>query len=189
MTIMALSTTSPVIDASAQSAADLITREEGNLRRFMRRYIADDSTIDDILQEVSIKVLKRLGSVREKAALRGWLFQVTRNACLDYLRKQDRQKAKAPLLDDGATIPSQAHHNDNPMDRFVTKERIAAVHAALSELPDSQREVIRLRLEEGLDHEAISERLNISRQAVEVRLCRGRSSLKERLDDIMQGDL
>ena len=187
---MALSSSSSIaLDTSAQSAAELIQREEAHLRRFMRRYIADDSSIDDILQEVSIKVMKRLGTVREAGALRGWLFQVTRNACLDYLRKQDRQKAKAPLLDDGASIPNAAYHGDNPYDRFVSRERIEAVHAALETLPDSQREVIRLRLEEGLDHAAISERLGISRQAVEVRLCRGRNTLRTKLHDIMQGDL
>jgi len=71
----------------------------------------------------------------------------------------------------------------------MANERIVAVQRAVAELPESQREVLRLRVDEGLDHEAIAARLGISRQAVEVRLCRGRARLKEQLEDIIQGDL
>jgi RNA polymerase sigma-70 factor (ECF subfamily) len=71
----------------------------------------------------------------------------------------------------------------------LSAERVAAVRRALDQLPASQREAIGLRIEEGLDHEAIAARLGISRQAVEVRLCRGRSALKEKLDAILGGDL
>ena len=46
--------------------------------------------------------------------------------------------------------------------------------------------MIRLRVEEGLDHLAIADRLGISRQAVEVRLCCGRASLKTRLGEILK---
>ena len=91
--------------------------------------------------------------------------------------------------DDAVNIRAGGEHSRNPADQFCSNERIAAVQTALNELPPSQREVIKLRLEDGLDHQAISEQLGISRQAVEVRLCRGRANLKERLHDIMTGDL
>jgi RNA polymerase sigma factor (sigma-70 family) len=71
----------------------------------------------------------------------------------------------------------------------LSAERISAVRRALAELPPSQREAIRLRIEEGLDHVQIAERLGINRQAVEVRLCKGRAALRERLVDIFEGDL
>ena len=54
---------------------------------------------------------------------------------------------------------------------FCSNERIEAVHKALGQLPASQQEVIKLRLHDGLDHQAIADRLGISRQAVEVRFC------------------
>jgi RNA polymerase sigma-70 factor (ECF subfamily) len=77
----------------------------------------------------------------------------------------------------------------NPGEQFLTRERVTAVRRALDRLPASQREVLLLRVDEGLDHEAIAERLGISRQAVEVRLCRGRAVLKDQLDDILRGAL
>ena len=166
---------------------ELLAREEPILRKVIARYVRDDATVDDLYQEIAIKVLRRIDTVRNRATLRGWLFQLARNACLDYLRMQDRR----PKGND-VTLPNHQARGDlgrNPVESFLSQERIEAVHNAISELPLSQREVIRLRLEEGLDHAAISDKLGISRQAVEVRLCRGRSALKSRLDDILRGDL
>lgn len=165
----------------------LLQREEAAVRRVINRYIRDAATADDLFQEVSIKVLKRLGTLREPGAIRGWLFQIARNACLDYLRREDRRPNGVSL--DYVQQKSKADWSRNPSDQFCSKERIRAVHTAIEELPASQREALYLRLKEGLDHQAIADRLGISRQAVEVRLCRGRANLRERLGDILGGDL
>ncbi len=172
---------------NADQVTDLLAREEAPLRRVIQRYVRDAATVDDVFQEVSLKVLRRLDSVREPAAVRGWLFQLARNASLDYLRREDRRSH-------GSAEPLSEHRaggdmGRSPSDHFLSGERIEAVRRALTKLPASQREVIRLRVEEGLDHEAIAARLGISRQAVEVRLCRGRQTLKEQLDDILSGGL
>ncbi len=172
---------------SHDQVSDLLTREEAPLRRVIQRYVRDAATVDDVFQEVSLKVLRRLDSVREPAAVRGWLFQLARNASLDYLRREDRRSH--------GSSESLAEHRASgdlgrsPSDHFLSAERIEAVRRALTKLPESQREVIRLRVEEGLDHEAIAARLGISRQAVEVRLCRGRQTLKDQLDDILSGGM
>lgn len=182
-----------VTDAFAASAASdhpavtLLAREEGALRRTIQRYVRDAATVDDLFQEVSVKVLRHLATVRDPQALRGWLFQIARNACLDHLRHADRHPtAPAELLgerDAGGDLGRQ------PGERLLSAERIAAVRRALEDLPPSQREAIELRIDEGLDHEGIAQRLGISREAVEVRLCKGRSRLKERLAEILEGAL
>ena len=176
-----------VSPALQEKGLALLAQEELGIRRVIQRYIRDPATEDDLFQEVSLKVLRRLDTLREKKALRGWLFQIARNACLDYLRKVDRRPKKVTI--EHISNAAGGEHSRNPADQFCSKERIQAVQAALEELPPSQREVLKLRLQEGLDHQAISERLDISRQAVEVRLCRGRANLKERLQEIMSGDL
>jgi RNA polymerase sigma-70 factor (ECF subfamily) len=172
---------------SRTAAVELLQREEGGLRRVIARYVQDAASVDDVFQEVSLKVLRRIDSVRDPQAVRGWLFQTARNASLDWLRRQDRRPDRSGVLSD-----IHAAHGDDarsPSEQFLSRERLAAVRRALDELPASQRETIRLRIEEGLDHLAISQRLGISRQAVEVRLCRGRAALKERLDAILGGNL
>ena len=176
-----------VANSVEAAAVELLSREEGALRRIIQRYVRDASTVDDVYQEVSLKVLRRIDSVRDVAALRGWLFQLARNACLDYLRREDRRQGLSQEV-----LSEHVASGDlgrNPGEQFLSRERLIAVRRALDQLPTSQREVLLLRIDEGLDHEAISARLKISRQAVEVRLCRGRAALKDQLEDILRGAL
>lgn len=170
-----------------QSGLDLLEREEAALRRVILRYVHDHSLADDLFQDISLKVLRRFHTVRDQRTVRGWLFQVARNACLDHLRAQQSRPNSSTIefYDGGAS----GEMGRNPVERFLSRERIEAVYKALDGLPESQRSVLRLRLEEGLDHVAIADRLGISRQAVEVRLCRGRAAIKEQLADIFGGDL
>lgn len=188
MSIMTLSHADQLVEGSLRERSlELLQREEAALRRVMLRYVHDYAAVDDLFQEVSIKVLKRFNTVRDPRTVRGWIFQVARNTCLDYLRAQQSRPNNTTIEwhESGAS----GDMGRNPVERFLSQERIQAVHRALEALPESQREVLRLRLHEGLDHEAISVRLGISRQAVEVRLCRGRAAIKDRLSDILGGDL
>jgi RNA polymerase sigma-70 factor (ECF subfamily) len=177
-------------DQAASDAHDpvtLLSREEGALRRTIQRYVRDAATVDDVFQEVSLKVLRRIETVRDPAAIRGWLFQLARNASLDYLRREDRRKGVSHDVLGEHTATGEMGRS--PTEQFLTRERLLAVRRALDNLPESQREALRLRIDEGLNHEAIADRLQVSRQAVEVRLCRGRAALKEQLENIMRGDL
>ena len=176
--------TSPPV---ADDVTTLLVREEQALRRTIARYVHHATIVDDLFQEISLKVMRRIDSVRDPQAIRGWLFQLARNACLDWLRAQDRRPTTPTEFLEHHTAGGELGRN--PAERFMANERIVAVQRAVAELPESQREVLRLRVDEGLDHEAIAARLGISRQAVEVRLCRGRARLKEHLEDIIQGDL
>lgn len=185
MTDFAFGAPSPAASPAANPAVELLAREEPALRRVMQRYVRDATSVDDIFQEVSLKVLRSLDSVRDPQAVRGWLFQLARNACLDHLRREARRPGghEAPLAD----LSAHGDLGRNPADQLLSSERIAAIRTALDDLPDSQREAIRLRIEENLDHEGIAARLGISRQAVEVRLCRGRATLAARLGELMDG--
>src|SRR5271154_1079607 len=76
----ALSLPLPAVTAlpAVPAAEELLQREEAALRRVIQRYVRDAATVDDVYQEVSLKVLRRLESVRDPAAVRGWLFQLAR---------------------------------------------------------------------------------------------------------------
>jgi RNA polymerase sigma-70 factor (ECF subfamily) len=166
---------------------ELLTREEPALRRIILRYVKDHSITDDLFQDISLKVLRRFHTVRDRRTVRSWIFQVARNSCLDYLRSQ---KSK-PHASDIAYYASGASGDlgRNPAERFLSNERVEAIYKSMEALPASQRDVLRLRLEEGMDHLGISEKLGISRQAVEVRLCRARATIKSQLSSIYEGDL
>lgn len=188
-------TSQPAVDTVAplsafsnpDATADLLMREEGGVRRVIGFYLHDHAAVDDVWQEVCIRVLRHISSVNQPAAIRGWLYQVARNAAMDWLRRCDRAIVRsAAILPDP---PANGKDGRSPGDAVLSQERIAAVQQALADLPPSQREAIRLRVEAGLDHVEIAKRLGINRQAVEVRLCKGRAALRERLAEILDGDL
>ena len=95
-----------------EQGTELLAREEPVLRKVIARYVRDDATVDDLFQEISIKVLRRIDTVRNPATLRGWLFQLARNACLDYLRMQDRRPKGSP-----ASLPRSA--STSMADRYL----------------------------------------------------------------------
>ena len=178
----------PLIQGDLRSEGmELLTREEPALRRVIMRYVKDHSTTDDLFQDISLKVLRRFHTIRDRRTVRGWIFQVARNSCLDFLRSQKSKPHASDIsyFDSGASGDLAR----NPAERFLSQERVEAIYKSMEGLPDSQREVLRLRLEEGMDHVAISEHLGISRQAVEVRLCRARATIKSQLSSIFGGDL
>jgi RNA polymerase sigma factor (sigma-70 family) len=177
----------PCLLASPDAVSDLLVREEGGVRRVIGYYLRDHAAIDDVWQEVSLRVLGRLHTLQHQAAARGWLYQIARNASMDWLRRCDRAVVRP--TGDLPDAPASGDDGRAPGDNLLSGERIAAVRRALNELPPSQREAIRLRIEDGLDHEQIATRLGINRQAVEVRLCKGRAALRERLADIFEGNL
>ena len=58
------------------------------LHRFIASRVADASTVDDLLQEVFVKIHQRIGTLEDDARIQSWLYQVTRNAVIDYFRSQ-----------------------------------------------------------------------------------------------------
>lgn len=170
-----------------EAATDLLVREEGAIRRVIGRYICDRSAVDDVWQELSLRVLRHLDTLKDPAALRGWIYQIARNTAMSWLRRHDRAIIRAG--GDLPDAPARGELGRAPADGLLSAERVAAMRRALDDLPPSQREAIRLRIEEGLDHMQIAARLGINRQAVEVRLCKGRATLCARLAEILEGDL
>ena len=92
----------------------------------------DDSTVDDVFQDVSIKVLRRIHTVRDARTMRGWLFQTAHNACLDFLRACDRRPTTHPVADEMATSDQPG---PLPAERLCTTERIEAFMQRLTRCP------------------------------------------------------
>ncbi len=65
----------------------------GALRGFLRKRVSDEADVDDLLQEILLKTHGHLSEVRDPAALRAWLFQVARNATVDFYRTRGKAQA------------------------------------------------------------------------------------------------
>jgi len=129
---------------------------------------AGPADAEDVAQEAFAAAFRGLDSVRDAAALPGWLCAIARNAALDHVRHRARRGAAAPL-------------EVEPIARTTPRgeeELRLRVLARVRELPDAYRETLVLRLVEGLTGPEIAARTGLGAASVRVNLCRGMALLR-----------
>ena len=125
--------------------------------------------VDDLVQDVFLTALKRLGSLREAAAFGGWLAMIARNRAVDYYR---RARETEELTDD---LPVTS-----PRDTEAEHEA-ARMLEAVRNLPEAYRETLVMRLVEGMTGPEIAARAGMTPASVRVNLHRGMKLLREKL--------
>jgi RNA polymerase sigma-70 factor, ECF subfamily len=118
----------------------------------------------DVVQDVFLIAWERLPSCRDPKAFAGWLMTIARNRAIDHVRK-----------------PRAV---DEPEEVAVDPTPTAEVHevlAAIRALPEAYREVLLMRLVEGMSGPEIAERTGLAEGSVRVNLHRGMKLLRERL--------
>jgi RNA polymerase sigma-70 factor, ECF subfamily len=140
-----------------------------NVFGYVVAIVRDEHDAEDLTSEVFTRLPRALTHYRAGATpFAAWLLRVARNAALDHLRAQ-RSVPLAEVHATGATAELQAH------------ERLDALKAALSALPEDQRQVMLLRLVAGLTPGEVAEQLGRSVDAVHALQHRARRRLREEL--------
>ncbi len=139
------------------------------------RFVRQQDEAEDLVQEAFIKAFKRLDQFRGEVTFGAWLKRIVVNQCLDFLKS--RKERTIALEDFELQI---AEEPDWTVEREVSVE---GVIEAMEKLPDKYRDVVRLYLLEGYDHEEISEILQISSTASRTRLMRGKDYLRTLLNE------
>ena len=155
------------------SAADTISWQAiaERLRRMVaRRCPAGD--VDDVLQEVLLRVHRGLSSLRDEQGLAPWLRQIANNAVTDHLRARSRQPVSEALLDP----------RDDEAPRSAETLLAENLSAFVKRLPPAYRDAIILTEIEGRTHREAAEELGISLSGVKSRVQRGRTKLRAMLE-------
>lgn len=138
------------------------------------RMLADRAEAEDVAQEAMMRLWKIAPDWRTgEAKVSTWLYRVTRNLCTDRLRRRRGVALEA--------VPEPEDDRASVVEELEMAERAAALHAALADLPDRQAEAVRLRHLEGLGNPGIAELMDISVEAVESLIARGKRALAARL--------
>jgi RNA polymerase sigma-70 factor (ECF subfamily) len=125
--------------------------------------------VDDLVQDVFLVALKRLGSLRDTAAFGGWLAMITRNRAVDYYR---RARETEELTDDLPVASSRDTEAEHEAARMLE---------AVRSLPEAYRETLVMRLVEGMTGPEIAARAGMTPASVRVNLHRGMKLLREKL--------
>lgn len=175
----------------ADAMGRLVSRHGPSVYAFVRRFLGETSVSDDVYQEVWLKVIRNADRFEGRSLFTTWLFQVTRNVCLDHLRDKKRRRSPVSLEGEGATAagPDDASLRDRlpdagprvPDDAAAREER-AAVQRAVALLPDEQREVFLLREQTELTFEEIAKLTQLSPNTVKSRMRYALENLRRALD-------
>ncbi|HWN64460.1 MAG TPA: sigma-70 family RNA polymerase sigma factor [Candidatus Binatus sp.] len=160
----------------------LVERHQSLVGGTVAHMLGSNSDVEDISQQVFIRVWKSARRYVPRAKFTTWLLKITRNLVFNELRRSKRH-AHVPLqTDPGAEeFPLKDEKNPTPDASLLETELQQAIDDAIAQLPESQRMALTLRRYEQLSYEEISEVLDLSVPAVKSVLFRARTELRSRL--------
>jgi RNA polymerase sigma-70 factor, ECF subfamily len=146
------------------------------------RMLGSNSDVEDIAQQVFVRVWKSAKRYVPRAKFTTWLLKITRNLVFNELRRRSRH-AQFPLQTEpeDEERPVRDEHAMAPDASLLEQELQQAIETAITQLPESQRLAVVLRRYDDLSYEEIAEVLDQSVPAVKSLLFRARSELRIRL--------
>jgi RNA polymerase sigma-70 factor, ECF subfamily len=168
--------------------AEIVGRHERSLLQLAQRFVRNDQDAQEVLQEVFVTTWTKLSSFEDRSQLSTWLYRVTVNAALMYLRGRRRH---LQFIEAGGGVPvvaatgnepaSQRGARERPDEQLESRELEHALEQALDQLPASLRTVFELREVQGRSTRQTAHLLGISEGAVKSRLHRARHELQSEI--------
>ena len=158
-------------DGKVEKLAILFERYQTMLYNFFLRLTGNRAASEDLVQEVFIRILKYRAGYQGENRFVVWMFQIARNAHVDFLRKK---KGEVALDDQFAEAPSQELL---PGERFEAGQEAVLVRRALDKLPPKKRELLVLFRFQNLKLREIAELLDVQVGTVKVQVHRALKDL------------
>ena len=168
----------------------LVQKYERRIYGIVVGMIRDREEAWDLTQEVFVKVYRHLGSFEGNSSLYTWMYRITVNLCIDYIRKRkeaslefdDARRHDGPVgLDSPVGKPA-----DTPPQRLLREELVGKVNQALERLSPKHKQIIILREVEGLAYQEIADVLGISIGTVMSRLFHARRNMQRVLEKYLE---
>ena len=149
-------------DRSAIS--ELIERHSRRVRNYIGIMVKDDAVADDIFQETFIKAIKVIdeGGYTDSGKFLSWILRIAHNRVLDHFRRE-KSSRQINEKEAGYDVLGTLRFAENTVeDDIVHNELMETVRRLVEELPEDQREVVRLRYYSKLSFQEIAEQTDVS---------------------------
>ncbi|MEM7791038.1 MAG: sigma-70 family RNA polymerase sigma factor [Verrucomicrobiota bacterium] len=155
---------------------ELFQRYEDRLFRYLWQMLRHQQDSEDALQETFRKALKAMPRYEERNQFKSWLFRIGHNTALNVIQKRKRmseldEEASDILVADGR----------NPAEALAKRERTEVLSRAVNNLPESEREVVSLRMQAELSFVEISNLQRVPLGTVLARMHRAKEKLRVQL--------
>ena len=173
---------------------DIVCRYQKPIQNFLRRYLRDRNRMEDLTQEVFIRVYKSRERYKPIAGFRTWLFTIATRLALNEIRAIRRKRRVFAEIPDEPESDSPSpfrtaedYREENPGEQTEQKELGILLDRLIEELPPNQKAAILLSRLEKLSYKEIAKVLDMSVMAVKSLLMRSREFLRGRLKPYFEG--
>lgn len=140
---------------------------------FILKRVPDKATAEDILQNVFLKMLTHIDSLKDSTKIKSWLYQIARNAIVDHFRKAKKSENMAVFVSE----------EDKAISDDVMEQVESWVSPFINSLPEKYSEALILSELKGMSQKEMAVYLGISYSAAKTRVHRGRMLLKQKLTE------
>ena len=176
-----LRTVAQAKQGDADAFALLVQTYETSVYRLALRMCGNAHDAEEVAQEAFVAAWKGLPSFRGESKFSSWLYQLTTNEAINFLRKEKRHRAATPLEDE-----MEPATGDTAQQAAETKELQQALQQALDALTPEHRQIFLLRQMRQLSYEEIGRLLGLESGTVKSRLNRAKKQLRQNL--LQQGN-
>jgi len=148
---------------------------ERHLRPYLARRVASPADIDDLLQDIFVRLHQSVATLRDEERFGGWVYRVAHSALVD----RARQRGRGPQLEAGDAVDLIG---DEP-DDSLQSELGECVALFVSRLASPYREAVTLTELEGLTQKDAAEMLGISHSGLKSRVQRGREKIRQMFEE------
>lgn len=164
------------------SLAELVRMYQDRIYRLADRVLGDPAQAEEAAAEVFTKIWFKAESWNRQAAAGTWIYRVAMHAILDYRRRRERWWSRALRLVPGREGSSRHDPASGLAEAEERQAQTQQLRAAVAELTDADRGLIHLYYYEERSLAEIAEIMEVSRDALKMRLARARQRLREKLE-------
>jgi len=178
-------------EKGSQEAIEMIfQRYKKPVFNFALRMLANRADAEDVTSDVFLVLFSKRYQPQSGTKFTTWLFAVTRNRCIDRIRKgrhvfsawfknQETDTYEPWDIEDDSSVPDE---------QAQEKEQVQLVHKAIMQIPVNQREALVLREFQQLSYEEIAKVLNCSLSNVKVLIFRAREAVRQQMESYRKED-
>ncbi len=173
-----------VVSAAIKGDRDALALLWDDSRRWIGAIIlthkSREADLEDLLQQVAMQICRKISTLEDPKAFRGWIRTIAINIARAEGRKRTRRKRSMLRL--VGLEPDRDHTKDMADEQFVESEESRRVYHAARSLPAGYREPVLLRCLQSMSYEQIGDAMGLPVTTIETRIARGRRMLREILE-------
>jgi len=174
-----------ILDQNDLAFSILVEKYRKLVYAAIHRLVHDSADAEDIFQDVFLEVFRSIHFLRNENDLSGWLFKISYNKAISFLRKKNPARANSNPYHD-QKLESETHKyslvdHQTPSKKLEEQEAEIVLYTAIDRLPEMQKKALLMHKFEDYSHKEISEILEISIPSVESLIYRAKVALKKSL--------